>query len=58
MIKERIKELEEELEKKRQMLQALLQQQNLLIAEILKITGAIEELNKIKEKDENEKEMV
>jgi chaperonin cofactor prefoldin len=51
MISKRIKELEEELEKKRQMLQALLQQQNLLMAEILKIQGAIEELKKIEEND-------
>jgi prefoldin subunit 5 len=56
MISKRIKELEEELEKKRQMLQALLQQQNLLMAEILKIQGAIEELKKIEEN--GEKEMV
>jgi DNA-binding ferritin-like protein len=58
MISKRIKELEEELEKKKKMLNELIQQQNLLIAEILKIIGAIEELNKIKEKNENEKEMV
>ena len=58
MIDKRIKELMKELEEKRKMLQDLIQQQNLLIVEILKIQGAIEELNKIKSENGKQKEMV